>query len=770
MLCRYDALVNALNEVRMTMADGSEKMAASKSKRDDSNRSRNKKDKNASNNKGRVIKLTESQRGDQLNMKGLTADNVIFAMDIGTRTVVGVIGKQEDKCFRILATEVCEHKSRAMIDGQVHDVEQVAATAMEVKKKLEARIGFKLKRVAIAAAGRVLRTCQVKVEKNLEQGIEIDADFISSLEIEGIQRAQMMLDEELTDEDKTQFYCVGYSVINYYLNSYIISKLAGHKGKTAGVDILATFLPLIVVDSLYSVVGRIGLEVSSLTLEPIAAINVTIPQDIRLLNLALVDIGAGTSDIALTKDGSVFAYAMASIAGDEITERISQRYLVDFATAEKIKIALSSKKESIVFTDIMKIKHTINTEEVLKDIEETIQLLATTITQKILEYNHKAPNAIFMVGGGSRIPMLPQLIAQQLGLPEERVVVRSRDVIKDIRFDDKKLIGPESITPYGIAVTAQMSSGKDFLSVTVNERKIKLFNSKKLTVADALILYGFDAENLIGRSGKSITFSVNDDVRRVRGEYGKAAEIFLNGKIASLDAHILFGDKITVVPASDGRNAVIRACELTSDYYTGLVKLNGNPVDISTLITINGMEVNKDSIVNDGDIVRISRIKTLGELLEAAGFTSGEEYDISVNGNSENSLDYLLQDKDLVCCMSRDNSSDNNKTLTHENINYGISTEKTIGEAFETTNTQDCIMRNIDENTAPEGYYDITVNGNVTYIKDSRSQHIFVDIFNFIDFDLSKPQGTISLTLNGKSAAFTDKIKRGDSVEIYWKK
>ena len=133
----------------------------------------------------------------------------------------------------------------------------------------------------------------------------------------------------------------------------------------------------------------------------------------------------------------------------------------------------------------MKKKQTVTTDEVIKVVEETLQLLATTISQKILEYNNKTPNAVFLVGGGSRIPRLPELIAQQLGLPEERVVVRGRDVIRDIRFSDKKLYGPESITPFGIAITAQMYSGKDFLTVTVNEKKIKLFNSKKLMHFDS---------------------------------------------------------------------------------------------------------------------------------------------------------------------------------------------------------------------------------------------------------------------------------------------
>ena len=698
----------------------------------------------------RVIRLADKNAEAAVSMQDLVPDDIVFAMDIGTRNIAGVIGMQEGDVFHVIATEISEHKSRAMVDGQIHDIDQAAATALEVKQKLESRLGIKLKRVAIAAAGRVLRTCQVKVEKSLEQDIEIDADFVSSLEIEGIQRAQMTLDEGSEKEDKTQYYCVGYSVINYYLNGYVMTKLTGHKGKSAGVELLATFLPLTVVDSLYSVVNRIGLDVSSLTLEPIAAFNATIPQVLRLLNLALVDIGAGTSDIALTKDGSVFAYAMASIAGDEITERISQQYLVDFATGEKIKTSLATGKDRIRFTDILKKKHEIAASEILRDIEDTIRQLASTISGKILEFNRKSPNAVFLVGGGSRIPLLPQILAEQLGLPEDRVAVRGRDVIKGVRFSDRKLYGPESVTPFGIAVTAQMNAGKDFLSVTVNDKKVKLFNAKKLTISDALVLYGLDAEDLIGRSGKGITCTVNGEVRRFRGELGKAAEIWLNGKPASLDTALSFGDNITVIPAQNGRNASVKASELVPDHSNSSVILNGNPVDTSAVILVNGVQASGETDIKDGDVVQFSRIRTLGELLEAAGFM-GVDCDIAVNGSKNHDYDYLLMNGDIITCVER--KSDEYQDITSSSTVPGI-------EAVEDTD----LLPSTDE------WFDVTVNGRTVSLKKSQTRHMFVDIFNYIEFDLSKPQGTIELRLNGRPAAFTDVINEGDNIEIYWGK
>jgi cell division ATPase FtsA len=253
-----------------------------------------------------------------------------------------------------------------------------------------------------------------------------------------VEQAQKRLKKELGDDD-TQYFCVGYSVVNYYLNGYVISNLEGHRGKKIGADVLATFLPKLVVESLYAVMERIDLEVVSLTLEPIAAINVAIPENLRLLNLALVDVGAGTSDIAITKEGSVIAYGMIPVAGDEITEQIVHSYLVDFQTAEKIKFQLTSCDE-IAFQDILGLPHTVKTEEVLEKIQPTLEILADEVAKKIYEINgEKSPNAIFCVGGGSQISGFTEKLAEKLKLPHERVAVRGSEVLNQIVYQGKHL-------------------------------------------------------------------------------------------------------------------------------------------------------------------------------------------------------------------------------------------------------------------------------------------------------------------------------------------
>src|SRR5690625_5476720 len=108
-------------------------------------------------------------------------------------------------------------------------------------------------------------------------------------------------------------------------------------GDKATVEVIATFLPQVVVESLLASLERADLTMEALTLEPIAAIHVLIPDSMRRLNIALVDIGAGTSDVAITKDGTVIAYGMVDQAGDEITEAVSDKYLLDFTEAEQAR-------------------------------------------------------------------------------------------------------------------------------------------------------------------------------------------------------------------------------------------------------------------------------------------------------------------------------------------------------------------------------------------------------------------------------------------------
>ena len=149
-----------------------------------------------------------------------------------------------------------------------------------------------------------------------------------------------------------------------------------------------------------------------------------IPQTLRLLNLALVDIGAGTSDIAISSKDTISAYGMVPLAGDEVTETIAQNYLVDFNTAEKIK-KQCNEKEKIIYVDVLGLENEISAEEVIKLINPVVKKIADEIGNTIIGLNgDKAPNAVFLVGGGAHTPILKELLADKLNIPIQRIAYK----------------------------------------------------------------------------------------------------------------------------------------------------------------------------------------------------------------------------------------------------------------------------------------------------------------------------------------------------------
>ncbi len=145
---------------------------------------------------------------DHMNSMPLSQQNLIFSLDIGTRNVVGTIAEKVDESYIVHDYEIMEHPDRAMLDGQIHDIDKVTKVVEKVKAALEERSGIELKKVAIAAAGRALKTQSIHVERNLDYTQEIEKSLMDSVEMEGIQLAQHKLGE--TDPlAETRYYCVG---------------------------------------------------------------------------------------------------------------------------------------------------------------------------------------------------------------------------------------------------------------------------------------------------------------------------------------------------------------------------------------------------------------------------------------------------------------------------------------------------------------------------------------------------------------------------------
>lgn len=670
-----------------------------------------------------------------------------------------------------------------------------------------------------------------------------------------------------------KFYCVGYSVVKYFLNDEPFSNIESHKADRIGEDIIVTFLPEDVVDGLYAAVNQAGLEVANLTLEPIAAINVAIPESYRLLNIALVDIGAGTSDISITKDGSIIAYGMIPLAGDELTELIVQNYLVDFKTAEYIKLQ-STTEEEITYKDIMLIEHKIPAKEVWELTAPVVDEMTTAVAAKIKELNgDQTVSAAFIVGGGGKIHGYTKMLAEKLDLPDVRVALRGEEVLQEVVFEQQDIKkDPLLVTPIGICLN-YYEQRNGFIMVRFNGERLKLYDNDGLTIVDAALQAGFPNEDLFPKRGPELTFFVNGAKRIIRGEQGESAAVYMNDRPTNLNAALEPNCEIIIEPSTAGKPATCTLDQL-EEYTTDSVAfvVNGNIIRCPKFLEVNGKLEFPSYQIQEGDQVETRSFYTVGQLAEFMDVEVNVEHVILVN-NRRATLDSLIYENftiewtvrsygkpsfqpveqeevqtptvgeykeeeipDIVepetsvedgaeadkaeeqksatehsdaaaedtddagnALAEEEDSAVAKDTATEEDGKKGTDSETgvevsatgqnaadvaeavpieedqpetdmdaaTANEPVEQTEAS--VAQNVDEKPEDGNTVLVYINGQPVKLT-GKPQYIFVDIFDFYEFDLTASNGRAIITnLNGENASYSAVLKTGDTIELRWK-
>ncbi|MBP2016825.1 cell division protein FtsA [Symbiobacterium terraclitae] len=715
------------------------------------------------------------------------SSRALLTLDIGTRKVAGLVTTSGPKGLKILAAEVMEHAERSMLDGQIHDVMAVAEVVSQVKRKLERRVREPLRDVAVAAAGRALRTVRGEAVRQLSGLTQLTAEEVFSLELEAVQAAQTALSEVLREGERPQdYHYVGHSVTRCVLDGFPLANLVGQRGTVAEVDVIATFLPRGVVDSLVAVVERCGLEMIALTLEPIAALTVAVPQSMRHLNLALVDIGAGTSDIALTAAGAVVAYDMVPIAGDEITEALSEAYLLDFKVGERVKRQISAA-ESVEFTDILGQTHRESREAMVQALQPAVRRLAGQIARRILALNSgKPPQAVLLVGGGSMTPSLTECLAAEIGLPAQRVAVRGRDAISGVEGARNILKGPDCITPIGIAVAARDHSTLGFAYVYVNGRGVRLFRPNRLTVADALLAAGVSIRELHGTIGKGLTVTVNGELRIVPGTFGRPARILVNGEAAGLEAQVQHQDRIEVEPGTPGEPGRATVADVAPEacVQTELV-LNGDAVTVPPLVTVNGEPAGPERELQDNDAVVVRPLRTVSDALACLGFSDALAQQV---------ISYTLNGKPESVTWQRYLVSHNGRPATPAALESPLAPGDSLTVEPCPPPTAGALAARIAgghavrvrvngaEHRLPAQGVTVRVNGQVAghdeplraddhiAVTTSDEPPIFASLLVAAGVATTPPPGMrqLIMRLNGRDAEFVTPVADGDEAEIKW--
>lgn len=305
----------------------------------------------------------------------------------------------------------------------------------------------------------------------------------------------------------------------------------------------------------------------------------------------------------------------------------------------------------------------------------------------------------------------------------------------------------------------------------MNDKPIRLFNSKQLTVSDALILVGFNARKLLAERGESFQITYNKEKKTILGDYGEPARIFINGGPANLDTKLRNKDAIHIEPAIPGtKKREISLDELVD--INAKIHVNDHEISLVRGVQVNGELKNENYLLRANDLVEVIDIRTVEDLanhldlsLEYIGFeVNGTLVESSFAVNRNDQVNWVRLPKEEPEILTVEDVVEEIEVIREE-----THAEEVIqAEVVQSKNIESDKIEDVKDEPILKVYH-FLVNGNQVEIESIKSTMIFVDIFDHIDFDISTPKGILDLKLNGSRARYTDVLKTGDVIEIGWR-
>ncbi len=488
-----------------------------------------------------------------------------------------------------------------------------------------------------------------------------------------------------------------------------------------------------------------------------------------MLNIALLDVGAGTSDISITNDGCILAYGMIPIAGDVLTEVIARHCLVDFATAEQIKRD-AGEMEMISYMDVMLLPQTVSSKEIKEVTAPIIDDMAEQAAEKIKELNgDKAVSAVFVVGGGGKMPGYTEAVAEKLGIAKERVALRGEEVMQQIVFEEDVKKDSVLVTPIGICLNFYEQSN-NFIFVSFNGNRIKIYDNNRLSVGDAALQVQFPNDGLFPKRGKALNFTVNGKQRMARGQLGEAAIITVNGEAADIHTPIHANDVIKVVESTAGEEGRLMLGTLAETSESLTIYVNEKKIIVPRFASVNGsLQSNYYEIQEDDEIV-ILNYYTVGQIIEFMDVVLDPNMNLYVNNKLADRDTPVYENFSVLWTLE---TLPNAIDLWQE----GKTGDMDLGDEEDTGENGDGYQSDAagdgsEVKLLPEKQeitLELMVNGKPVALS-GKDEYIYVDVFEAIDFDLTRPRGkSIVTTLNGRSAQYMEPLHSGDVLEVYWK-
>ncbi len=417
--------------------------------------------------KSAVVKRTKTKKAGK--------EQFIVALDIGTEFVKALVARLDGDQLMIIGMGRQHQGLSDMQAGAISDIAAVVRNCDAALNAAEQQAGVSVRTAVIGIAGELVKgtTTTVRVRrKNPSKQLDIEEteQIIKLVQERAMNRAKQQLAFELGGKD-VEIRLVNSALVRIDIDGYPVTNPVGFQGKEVVVQLYTAFAPLIHIGALERTAQELDLDLVAVAAEPFAVARSVIGNDPNLsMNAILMDVGGGTTDIAVLHDGGVQGTKMFGIGGRAFTRSVERGLDIPFDQAEEYKLALSTHK--LPAAKITEVKHA---------LDKTLDVWTSGIELALGEFTalEHLPHQVLLCGGGSSLDMLMEQLEQSAWHRE--LPFTRKPVVKHIQPDEvvgvKDLTGNVNdhtfITAMGLlrvgADTLQMQDGSR-KSGTVKER------------------------------------------------------------------------------------------------------------------------------------------------------------------------------------------------------------------------------------------------------------------------------------------------------------
>lgn len=326
----------------------------------------------------------------------------VVGLDIGTEFVKALITKVTSDGAEVIGVGRAHQGLGDMQAGAIADIGAVVANCDSALAQAEQQAGVSPKTVVIGIAGELVKgtTNTVRcVRKNAQKALDIEEveRIIRSVQTRAEEKARKQLAWELGGKS-VEIRLVNSALVGIEIDGYKVTNPVGFQGKDVVVQLYTAFAPLIHIGALERVATELDLELLAVAAEPFAVARSVIGDDSSTsMNAILMDIGGGTTDIAVINDGGVQGTKMFGIGGRAYTRSVERELDVAFDKAEALKIGLGNNEKSGELKP-----------KIEAALEKTKDVWIKGVELALSEFDlvDHLPNKILLCGGGSSLDMV----------------------------------------------------------------------------------------------------------------------------------------------------------------------------------------------------------------------------------------------------------------------------------------------------------------------------------------------------------------------------